>query len=73
MRETSDLLVAILCMKVEWRSVTTTYGALCAMTFLEDLIVLLSVDNLDLVMLVYTSIPCIILWSCDQCYDAHST
>ena len=45
-------------MKVEWRSVTTTYGALCAMTFLEGLIVLLSVDNLDLVMLVYTSISC---------------
>ena len=53
MREISGLLVAIQCMKVEWRSVTITYGALCVMTFLEGLIVPLFVDNLDLVMLVH--------------------
>ena len=52
MRETSGWLVAIQCMKVEWRSATTTYGALSVMTLLQGLTVRLFVGNLDLVMQV---------------------
>ena len=44
--------MATLCMKVEWRSATTTSGALSVMTLLEGLIVLLYAGNLDLAMLV---------------------
>ena len=54
----SGLLMATLCMKVEWRSAITTYGALSVMTLLQGLIVLLSAGSLALVIQVITVAVC---------------
>ena len=54
-KEISGLSTATLCMKVDWRSATTTYGALSVMILLQGLIVLLFAGNLDLVIQVRKS------------------
>jgi len=52
--ETSGLLVERATLKVVWRFVTAILGALCVMTFGEQLMQMWHVDNLDLVDQVST-------------------
>ena len=47
--ETSGLLEGQTVLRVEWRFATAMHGALCVMTFGEQLMQVWPVDNLDLV------------------------
>ena len=55
-KEISGLLMATPCMKVEWRSAITTFGALFVMTSLQGLIVLLFAGSLVLAIQVITAV-----------------